>query len=253
MLAGGRHLSRVRLQAVFANILNENDARRAAGVVELLLSHGLRCALTGGLATRAHLAARGRAVGQENLNDVDFVVASFTSIPRSLAGAFLPHHVHPDATDGRTLLQLVDEARALRMDLFLELGATLSRAVRCGNETGELAVVSLEDLGARNTALVFGRLGRGKTIDRKHVRALQALHGLGRPDLLDAAWQDHRQGLPGTIHDAVRSAMRLLGERPDLVVVEDYSADPTPCARCRPSGPFTPTPRDRIVEILGYC
>jgi hypothetical protein len=238
---------------VFAQILNEYDARRATEVLNLLRSQGLRCALTGGLAIRAHLLTRGRAARPRRLNDVDLVVTSFASIPDSLAGAFLLNHVHPDATDGRTLLQLVDEARALRIDLFLELGNTLARAVRCGEPTGELAVVSLEDLAARNTALICGRLGRGRTIDRKHVRAFRALRGIGQPDLLDAAWQDHRQGLPGSIDTAERTAMRLIDERPNLVVVEEYSAAPTPCARCRPCGPFISAPRERIVEILGYC
>lgn len=80
---------------------------------------------------------------------------------QSLAASFLQHHVHPDAIDGRTLMQLVDEPRAIRIDLFHALGSTLSRAVTLDDETGELKVLSVEDLVARTTVLVCGRLRRG--------------------------------------------------------------------------------------------
>jgi hypothetical protein len=49
---------------------------------------------------------------------VDLVVEDFASIPRSLARSFLQQHVHADAINGRMLLQLIDEPRAIRIDLF---------------------------------------------------------------------------------------------------------------------------------------
>lgn len=64
-----------------------------------MLAHGLRCALTGGLAIDGQLRLHGRAVEQRGLNDIDFVVEDFASIPGSLAAWFLQHHVHPDAID----------------------------------------------------------------------------------------------------------------------------------------------------------
>src|SRR4029077_5663494 len=119
-----------------------------------------------------------------------------------LARTFLQHHVHPDATDGRTLLQLIDESRATRVDLFLELGSTLSRATTLDEATGQLAVLSVEDLEARATALVCGNLRRGRTIDAKYAAAFTSLRGLGQPEQLAAAWNDHRQQVPGTVEEA---------------------------------------------------
>ena len=150
-------------------------------------------------------------------------------------------------------MQLVDEPRAIRIDLFHALGGTLSRSVTLDGETGELRVLSVEDLVARTTALVSGRLRRGQSIDVKHVTAFTRLFGLGRPEQLAVAWNDHRQQVPGTLGSASREAARLLEAHPELVVVEQFSSDASPCERCREHGPFRRAPSGRIVEILGYC
>ena len=152
---------------------------------------------TGGLAIDAQLRAHARQVEPRHLNDIDFVVEDFASISRSLAGSFLQHHVHQRAINGRTLLQLIDEPRAIRIDLFRALGSTLSRAATLDAETGPLDLVSVEDLVARTTALVCGTLRRGKSVDGKHATAFTRLLGLGRPEQLAAAWNDHGQEVPG--------------------------------------------------------
>jgi hypothetical protein len=76
---------------VFAALLRHDDAYRASEVVKALLAHGLRCALAGGLAIKAQLRLHGRLVLQRHLNDIDFVVEGFASIPESLAASFLQH------------------------------------------------------------------------------------------------------------------------------------------------------------------
>ena len=165
---------------MFTDLLDPDDARRATAAVEALLVHGLRCALTGGLAIDAQLRAHGQPIERRHLNDIDVVVESFASIPESIARSFLQHHVHPDATDGRMLLQLIDEDRRIRVDVFQALGMTLSRACPLNDETGELDVLSVEDLVARSTALVCGCLRRRRAIDVKHVTAFKRLRGLRR-------------------------------------------------------------------------
>jgi hypothetical protein len=238
---------------VFEGLLHEGDARRATAVIDVVRGHGIRCALTGGLAIGVRLRSHGRPVERRSLNDIDLVVATFESIPVSLAHSFLQHHVHPEATDGATLLQLIDPAHALRVDLFRAFGDTLSRATKLDHEAGELEVLSIEDLVARTTALVCGRLRRGLTVDVKHASAFSALFDLGRPQQLAAAWNDHRQQVPGTLEDAWREAARLLEAHPELVVVGEYPSDPVPCDRCRPHRSFRPASPETIVEILGYC
>ena len=150
-------------------------------------------------------------------------------------------------------MQLVDEPRAIRIDLFHALGSTLSRAVTLDDGTGELNVVSVEDMVARTTSLVCGRLRRGQSIDVKHATAFTRLSGLGRPEQLAVAWNDHRQQVPGSLDAASREAARLLEGHPELVVVETYSRDASSCERCREHGAFRLAPSDRIVEILGHC
>jgi hypothetical protein len=149
-------------------------------------------------------------------------------------------------------LQLIDETTAVRVDLFRELGNTLSRASAFDHAISALHVLSVEDLVARTTALVCGSLRRRKTIDRKHVTAFTRLLGLGREEQLAAAWRDHRQAVSGTLDAATREAIRLLEAHPELVVVEEYSAVVRRCERCRAQGPFRPGPADRIVQTLGY-
>jgi hypothetical protein len=157
-----------------------------------------------------------------------------------------------EAIEGKTLLQLIDEAAAVRVDLFRAFGNTLTRAAALDEETGALQVVSIEDLVARTTALVCGSLRRGRTVDAKHATAFTRLRGLGRHEQLAAAWSDHRQAVPGTLEDATRETIQLLKAHPELVVVEEYSTLVVPCERCRERGPFRPGPADRIVQTLGY-
>ena len=195
----------------------------------------------------------GRPGERRSLNDIDFVVEDFASIPESLAGAFLQHHVHPDANDGRMLLQLVDQPRAIRVDLFCALGGSLSRTSKLAHEAGDLDGLSVEDLLARTTAFVCGRLRRGETIDVKHAVAFNRLRGLGQTQVLAAAWNDHRQHVAGTPEDASREAVPLLEAHPELIVVEEYSSTPVACGRCRAHGAFRPAPLETIVQVLGYC
>jgi hypothetical protein len=151
------------------------------------------------------------------------------------------------------LLQLIDEPHRVRIDLFRALGTTLSRACPIDDNGGRLDVLAVEDLVARSTALVCGRLRRSLPIDVKHVTAFRRLRGLGAAAALAAAWADHRQQVPGTLDEASCEAARLLEAHPGLVVVERYSGDPVQCDRCRPHGPFRPAPPDHIVRVLGYC
>jgi hypothetical protein len=186
------------------------------------------------------------------LNDIDLVVDGFGAIPESVTASFLLHHVHPDAFEGGTLLQLIDETTVVRVDLFRTFGNTLARASAFDDETSALQILSIEDLVARTTALVCGSLRRRKTIDRKHVTAFTRLLGFGRQDQLAAAWSDHRQAIPGTLEDARREAIRLLKAHPEMVVVGGYSAVVMPCERCREEGLFRPGSASRIVQTLGY-
>lgn len=238
---------------MFTKFLSPSDADRVCLVLEKLSAYRFRGgALTGSLATEAHLVSQGRNTERRSLNDLDFVVESIASIPGSLADGFLVHHIHPHAPEGKMLLQLIDREQALRIDLFRQFGTTLTRTERLKGPTGPLTVISLEDLVTRTTALVVGCLRRGKPIDPKHVRAFRRLAGLGEPGRIDAAWRDHRQSEPESFHQAAQLAHQLLDHHPELAVPERYSAEVSVCPQCQDDGPFRRACPDMIVEILGY-
>jgi hypothetical protein len=197
------------------------------------------------------MRALGRVMAPRRLNDVDLVVGDFGALPESLADSFLFNHVHPAAAEGPVLLQLIDQSLALRIDLFRAFGRSLSRAVNVAPSV-PLSVLAVEDLRARATAIVYGHLHRQRPLDPKHVSAMQDLAGLGERDALRAAWEEHRQGLPGSFDEAHRKACQLVDERPELLVPDENSAAIEPCDRCRDVGRFRPSAPERIVEVLGY-
>lgn len=237
---------------MFEGFLDAPDAARATSVVHKLIAHRFRIALTGRLAIEAQLRANGRPQERRPLNDVDFVVDSFETIPSSVAEDFLPHHVHPFAASGKTLLQLIDPERAVRIDLFRASGSTLPRSTRLGGDTDPLDVVGVEDLVARTTAHVCAALRRGRPLETKYADAFRRLSGLNRSDRLDEAWDDHREGLSMTIDDAIHEASRLLEIHRELLVDRRYSAVVTACERCQTYGAFRPSDPQLIVRILGY-
>jgi hypothetical protein len=239
--------------AVFSAFLRADDAGRASGLVEKLLASGFRAfALTGSLAVAAQLRTHGRPVRRGAVNDIDLVVDRFSAIPAALADRFLLNHIHPRAAEGKTLLQLIDQELAIRVDLFRAFGTTLSRAHVLDEETGPLPVLAVEDLVARTTAYVCGRLRRGLEIDAKHVQTLTRLADLGRPTALAEAWEDHRQDVPGVLQEAAQEAHQLLARHPELVVRDTYSTFVTACDQCQDYGPFRLAPSEMIIDILGY-
>ena len=158
------------------------------------------------------------------------------------------HHIHPHASEGKTLLQLIDPEQALRIDLFRQFGSTLARTETLNG----LTVISLEDIVARTTSLVVGHLRKGRTIDPKHALAFRRLAGLGDPAKIDAAWHDHRQSELESFDQAAELTHQLLDLHPERVIRERYSTDVRVCAQCQDIGPFRRTRPDTIVKILGY-
>jgi hypothetical protein len=236
---------------VFAALLNERDCFRADSVAAKLVAHRFPVALTGSLAVEAQLRAHGWPSSRRSLQDLDFVVDNFATIPASVAGDFLLNHVHPFAAEGKTLLQAIDTGRAVRVDLFRAFGRTLSRSCRLGADF-PFDVLAVEDLLARATAHVCAVLAGGRPLNRKHASTFQRLVGLGRRHVLEEAWRDHREGLPMSFDEATREAARLLDVRPELLADEEYSTVVTPCDRCCQYGSFRPSPPELIVGVLGY-
>ena len=204
---------------MFANLLDPADARRATEVVAAVFRHGLRGALTAGSAIEAQLRAHGQPIERRPLNDIDLVVENFAAIPEPIVQSFLQHYVHADATYGRTLLQPVDEEHRIRVDLFRTLGMSLTRAQPLDDETGDLDVLSVEDLLARTTSLVYGRLRRGLEIDVKHALCGTVVPGAAfcrsrDPEIVRSVMDDRVvAGCQGRFSNSVRPACRLRAAR----------------------------------------
>jgi hypothetical protein len=183
---------------------------------------------------------------------VDFVVDGLHALPAALADRFLVHHMHPRAGEGKMLLQLIDRDERLRIDLFRPFGATLARAGVVSGPMGPLAVVSLDDLVARTTSHVVGRLRQGLTVDRKHVHAFRRLADLATTSRIDAAWDDHRQTAAESFPDAMELARQMADRHPELAVDEPSTRVATVCAQCADVGPFRRARPETVVEVLGY-
>jgi hypothetical protein len=236
--------------------LDRDDARRAAEVMGDLWMRGFReCALTGSVALEAQMISRGHTPQRRPLNDLDYIVDQFVSIPSALASGFLVHHVHPKAPQGKLLLQLVDPDRALRIDLFRAFGATMSRANTLQEPWSKLKrVLSMEDLAARYTLHVYGHLRDGRPVERKYAESFLRLVSFAAFENIElqTAWQDHRQGLTESFFDARERTKDLLRVGPELLFHQKYSNNVLPCDRCQDYGPFQRGEPALIVNSLGY-
>jgi len=241
---------------ILKEFLDHDDARRAAEVMSDLWMYGFReCALTGSVALEVQMISRGRTPQRRPLNDLDYIVDEFASIPSALAGGFLVHHVHPEALPGKLLLQLVDPVRVLRIDLFRAFGASMSRANTFCDPLSKLKrVLSIEDLAARYTSHTYGHLREGRAVERKHAESflrLASLDKFGNVEL-ETAWHDHRQCLAESFVEARKRTKDLLRLNPELLFHEKYSDTVLPCDQCHDYGPFQRDEPALIVNSLGY-
>src|SRR4029079_5490404 len=127
---------------------------------------GLQCALTGGLAVDARFAFTGdpSSNGSERYRfrrerlRVDSGIACRVISPTPRASGC---HRRQDADAA---------GRRTARDSHRPVSRAREHAVTLDDETGELNVLSVEDLVARTTALVCGRLRRGQKVDVRHAR-----------------------------------------------------------------------------------
>jgi len=235
--------------------LSAADVERATDTLRRLARHNIECwALTGGLAVEMHRWRRGPQSGGRVLNDLDFVAAGFPSIPESLAEDFLFRHVHPAEEPGRILLQFVDPAPALRVDVFRASEGTLNRAEAIDLQSGPVRVVSVEDLLARTGRLLLD-LAEGIPVPAKYAADYARLLALTDETRVEAAWRDHRKAHhPGTFCEARSVLQKLIADRSELLIAPQYCQDPRQvCRRCRPVQSFPLADPRVVLWLLGYC
>lgn len=237
-----------------ASFLSVTDAARASRVLRKLRQHGLQnFHLTGRLALETHRKSANCTVSRRPLNDIDIVVPSFVDVPDELAQRFLVRHLHPNVQAGKIVVQLVDAEDALRIDVFSAYGATLTRSQFCGSLVGAIPIVSVEDLAARNAALLMN-LEQGREVARKHAEDFEWLSEFACPERVEIAWQDHRKtDDPSSFKEARARISKLVESSSGLLVVPVYSQDlDAICLRCQELGAWRLASGEAVMSILGY-
>lgn len=191
-----------------------------------------RAALTGGVAIACHAAARGRRRSREPgavRGDVDFVAAHPEAVAPSVVGSFIVSHFHrPQPAYAKFLIQLVDVATGLRVDVF-----------SCDDD------VSADATGDDVVAASFRLLPPERIL--KHKLAILAQASAERP-------VDEKHYRDALLLSEL-CAYEIPERSPDVFASTVYGHDlTTSCARCDASrDPHFPlAPKQRVHELLGY-
>lgn len=236
---------------IFEGVLAEQEKKRAESVLLKLRRHDISgWALTGGFAIEIHLRQAGGEARVRRLHDLDFIVGSFESIPRSISRDFLIRHVHPRDPVGKNLLQCVDDETGVRIDVFRTHTSVMSRTLNldCG-----LRIISREDLTARAGRLAWNL--SEKPVAPKYVQDFLRLIRFASLREVEAVWQEQRdERSPATFTEAVEGIERLVEARSHLLVEPSYSTDiDAVCERCVGDEAFPLADARLILTILGYC
>ena len=235
--------------------LSAADYDRATRSLRKLAQHDVRgWALTGGVALEIHRARLRGTAAIRTLNDLDFIVDSFDSIPHTLANDFLFRHIHPFDLPGKTILQFIDPGSALRMDVFRACGGTMKRTIRIDLASSAIQLISLEDFTARTARLLLD-LADGIPVVSKHARDFLDCVDLVDTAQVETAWQDHRKpNHPITFQKTVSLLTDLIPTRQALLITPEYSRNhESSCPRCSPTPAFQLANPHVILSLLGYC
>ena len=235
--------------------LSTDDSARVARTVLNLARHDIsRWALTGGVAIELHILRLGGKRIIRRLNDLDFVAASFDSIPETIGSELLLRHVHPHDPPGKTMLQGVDPETGVRIDVFRAYGGEMERTSPITIAMLALRTVSLQDLVARHARLNWD-LVEGRPVAPKYARDFLRLIDLVTTDEVERIWQEHRKPQsPESFAQTALQLRRVIVSRSELLTPPRYSTDIYEvCPRCQGKGAFPLCDPRRVLSILGYC
>lgn len=210
--------------------IDEDETERLSCCLRRLLPHldGENTALTGSAAINVHLSAR-CLPQHRHAADVDFVARKYESVSATVTTDFLVSHFHlPQPGYPKFLVQLVDPASRLRIDLFPDLVGSMQRAAVFDVAGTRLRVLDPSDILDHKLATLAGA-SEQRPVDEKHYR--------------DAV-------LLGCLCD--RSVPELAATQ---LCKETYSQDvAAKCIRCDSSlgVEFRLAPKQQIFEVLGY-
>jgi hypothetical protein len=230
-------------------IYASDDIHRVARTLHLLAEHDIgHWALTGGTAIELYLR------GERPLHDLDFVAASFDRLPSGLGKAILIRHAHPHDPPAKTMLQAVDPATSVRVDVFRAYGAEMERARSTTWSGIALRVVAFEDLVARHARLCCGLL-RGEVLAPKFARDFLRMVEVAPPASIEPVWREHRKvGDPESFAEVAGLLRTAIATRADLLIQPVYSTDVEEvCPRCESTASFPLADARQVFAHLGYC
>jgi hypothetical protein len=230
-------------------IYASDDASRVLRTLRLLAEYDIsQWALTGGTAIELYLR------GVRPLHDLDFVAASFDCLPSGLGKAILIRHAHPHDPPAKTMLQAVDPATSVRVDVFRAYGAEMERTRTFHWSDIALRIVAFEDLVARHARLCCGLL-RGEALAPKFARDFLRMADIAPVASIEPVWQEHRKvGDPENFAEAAGLLRTAIAKRSDLLVQPVYSTDiDEVCVRCESTTSFPLADARQVVDLLGYC
>lgn len=228
-------------------VLSAPDADRLSATLTRLRGSGLtRFSIAGGVAFASRVGL------PRPLRDLDLVVDDASHIPEALGAGLLVSHVHLQARPGRMLLQLVDPATALRIDVFGAGPGVMARSRLAPFRDAMEPMVGLADMAGRLAAVLLG-LASEEAVPAKHANDFLALADRADDDEAAAAWADHRRrGQPGSFETARAAVLDLIAARPDQLVEWRPWTTVPPCPECRAGGRLTLAPDAEIMALLGY-
>jgi hypothetical protein len=236
-------------------ILNAADSARVARTLLNLARHDTsRWALTGGVAIELQILRLGGKPIIRRLNDLDFVAASFESIPEAIGSELLLRHVHPHDPPGKIMLLGVDPETGVRVDVFRAYGMEMERTSPVEIATLAVRTISVQDLVARHARLNWD-LAEGIPVAPKYARDFLRLIELVTTDEVERIWQEHRKfPSPESFAETALELRRTIASQSDLLIPPTYSTKVDEvCQRCQGGGAFPLCDPRQILSILGYC
>jgi len=210
---------------------DRDEIERVGACIAKLHRHVARdgVALTGGAAIEMTAASAGLTSNRHSLRDLDFVISDQTLVSSSVAADFLIGHYHvPQDGVPKFLLQLVDPATRLRVDIFPDLTGAKNRA-RPIRIAAELLLMLDGDDMLEHKLRTLAQASSDRPVDEKHYRDAALLAAIcGRP--------------------VPQVSTNVLG--PD-VYGTDVSVHCDKCMRSATAA-FAIAPRRAILDLLGY-
>ena len=190
--------------------------------------------LTGGVAIELHILRLGGKAIIRRLNDLDFVAATFGSIPDTIGNELLLRHIHPEDPPSKMMLQGVDPETGVRVDVSRAYGMEMERTSQIECTALPFKTVSLQDLVARHARLSWDAMG-GRPVAPKYARDFLRLIELLTTDEVERIWQEHRKGQsPESFAETALQLRRTIASLSKLLIAPTYSTNVHEvCRRCQ--------------------